>query len=305
MRACTCLHTVLQLTPLNKARLVLGCISFHSAMPSPALCDSVFREKLRGLASKGCPYCKHPCFALLAPEVSSILEYRRDFFSASTAVQNRDLLWIFGGGAAIPDDAGPPPTEMGHESTSCSSSEAIAAPASTAREAPASPAEKTSESEEDGQPGGLPQHAPTEVTSESAAEVTSHSSEAEPLVDDAFLRKRRACPKNRSYKRRRSTRNHLPSILVQGVLCSSPIKVCLKAAQHCIGVSSQRVKRQLDGMPDRRTRAYGGSITSTQRACPTDSALTAGMLPRSPSAPRTIEVALRYEIAMQATDREA
>ena len=51
---------------------------------------------------KGCKFCGHGCFNALKDDEQGIMEYRKALRMLPKDVQDRDLLWIFGGSADEP-----------------------------------------------------------------------------------------------------------------------------------------------------------------------------------------------------------
>ena len=78
-----------------------------SSAPNPAL-DHEFRNRLHLVwrlnreVQKGCRFCLHQCFESLREDEESIMDYRQAFRRLPRGSQDRDLLWMFGGGAAEP-----------------------------------------------------------------------------------------------------------------------------------------------------------------------------------------------------------
>ena len=54
---------------------------------------------------RGCRFCGHECFEALRDDEQGIMDYRRSLRMLPKAVQDRDLLRIFGGGVGADNDA--------------------------------------------------------------------------------------------------------------------------------------------------------------------------------------------------------
>ena len=90
-------------------------------MAPSAAKNSAFLHQLRLRSKAGCRHCSAGCLALLKDDTDSILRYRRSFCSLPKDAQDRDLLWVFGGG---PDEFLPAPMEHTSPSPSPSSDQA-------------------------------------------------------------------------------------------------------------------------------------------------------------------------------------
>ena len=229
-------------------------------------------------------------------------------------VQDRDLLWIFGGGvdepqASVLEES----SAIAWEQTSPTASSNEAGPMEVTSPSgsddlsrPTGPHELTSESDNEHAEQLPPNHSPTSMSSDIAAspkkvdaeareEVTSSSSEILPLVpkdeDDA---PQQPPEKRRRYRCSRRKGTHGPTVPVQGVFSSKAVLICRKSAEFLIGIGPCRVQRVLHGRADGRTkgmrlpshasgshgplhvclRFYGVSTTSMRRGCLTSSAST-------------------------------
>ena len=56
---------------------------------------------------RGCRFCGHECFEALRDDEQGIMDYRRSLRMLPKAVQDRDLLWIFGGAVDEPMASAP------------------------------------------------------------------------------------------------------------------------------------------------------------------------------------------------------
>jgi hypothetical protein len=74
-------------------------------MPRKSLSDQRFLENLRRIHGqndelrKGCRHCGFSCFHALKEDEEGIMQYRQSFSRLPEPAQDRDLLWIFAGGA--------------------------------------------------------------------------------------------------------------------------------------------------------------------------------------------------------------
>ena len=213
--------------------------------------------------SKGCSFCKAGrCIASLLGKEKTILSYRKAFQELKAPAQDRDILWIFGGGSqmATAGIAEPTATLKQEENTSDSDAQTEHFGRQPREASDMEVEENTSDSD-------APQYAPLaaseqqEATSEeSPGEVTSDSSSMGPLVDYSPDRAGGPPPakRQRRYKQRRRQlqRRRGPSLPVQGIFTDEPLRICQKACELLLGIGSKRVARVLDGRPDGRTHGH-------------------------------------------------
>ena len=240
--------------------------------------DHAFLHKLHLIQSqiqrvqKGCRYCGHGCFEALKADEQGILDYRRALRMLPKAAQDRDLLWIFGGGVDEPlasvlkESLGIAGEQAGEQtSPTASSNEAgpMEATSPSGCDSPKQTAglhEITSESDDEPAEPLDPNHSPMPGSShhepaEARAEVTSSSSEIPPLVsEDEDEVSQRPPKKRRQYRKRRRKGGHDPSVPVQGILTPKPVLICRKSAAFLIGIGSGRLSRVLCGRADGRTK---------------------------------------------------
>ena len=162
-------------------------------MPKPAP-DHEFRNKLHLVWSrnreckKGCRYCLGECFESLREDQESIMDYRQAFRMLPRGSQDRDLLWMFGGGAdepLAPNLEDLPAITMEHTSPTASSEPSPMEATSLSTIEDGNPmaerqedtsASDSAEAEGATNPGG--------TTLEAPMESTSSSSSTPPLVSD-------------------------------------------------------------------------------------------------------------------------
>ena len=88
----------------KRPRAPKAATASSSSAPNPAL-DHEFRNRLHPVWSQnrevqnGCRFCLHECVESLREDEESIMDYRQAFRRLPQGSQDRDLLWIFGGGA--------------------------------------------------------------------------------------------------------------------------------------------------------------------------------------------------------------
>ena len=91
----------------QRPRAPKAATASSSSAPNPAL-GHEFRNRLRLVWSqnrevqKGCRFCLGECFESLREDEQSIMDYRQAFRRLPRGSQDRDLLWMFGGGADEP-----------------------------------------------------------------------------------------------------------------------------------------------------------------------------------------------------------
>ena len=251
-----------------------------SSAPTSAK-DREFRNKLRLIweqnreLRKGCRFCSSGCLNALRDDEGTIMEYRSAFRRLPRDVQDRDLLWIFGGGAdksLTPNLTDPPDIACEKTSSTASSDEAGPMEAtSSSGSGDASPSadrpspnltdppdiawEKTSSTASSDEAGPMEAH-PRDVDEEAREEVTSSSSEMPPLVPDDDAAASEPLPKKRrqyTCRRRRGMVGDV-SVPVCGVLTGKSVFICRKSAEFRIGVGAPRVQRVLQGRADGRTK---------------------------------------------------
>ena len=212
--------------------------------------DHVFLEKFRLRSKTGCCHCSSGCFTALKNNTDSILRYRLACRHLPKSVQDRDLLWVFGGGADefLPAPEEPPVVieEPSVEQTSASGSEGE----HVVQPSPKSVAESCDHARE--------QHtsaATSASDAEARQEVTTSSSEMAPLVseEDEPVSQMPPKKKRRYTCRKRKGPSHV-TVSVQGIFTSEPVHICRKAAEFLLGVGPMRVQRVLYGLADGRTK---------------------------------------------------
>ena len=113
----------------KRPRVPQAATASSSSAPNPAL-GHEFRKRLRLVWSqnrevqKGCRFCLGECFESLREDEESIMDYRQAFRRLPRGSQDRDLLWIFGGGAdelLTPNLDEQPAITMEHTSPTASS----------------------------------------------------------------------------------------------------------------------------------------------------------------------------------------
>ena len=91
----------------KRPRAPQAATASSSSAPNPALVHK-FRNKLHLVWSQirevqtGCRFCLRECFESLREDAESIMDYRQAFRRLPRGSQDRDLLWMFGGGADEP-----------------------------------------------------------------------------------------------------------------------------------------------------------------------------------------------------------
>ena len=219
------------------------------------------------MSKAGCRHCSAGCLALLKDDTDSILRYRRSFCSLPKDAQDRDLLWVFGGG---PDEFLPAPMEhtspspspssdqaqpVEHTSASGSEGEHVVQPSPTSVAESCDHAREEHTSASDNEAATQQQYAISAFDAEARQEVTTSSSEMAPLVsEEDELVSQMPPKKRRSYTcRKRKGSSHVAAS-VQGIFTSEPVHICRKAAEFLIGVGPARVQRVLYGLADGRTK---------------------------------------------------
>ena len=174
--------------------------------------------------------------------------------------QDRDLLWILGGGAdepLAPNLEDLPAITMEHTSPTASSEpspmEATSLSSTDDGNPMAERQEDTSASDsvdaEQPQPNSRPSSPPAATILEAPMESTSSSSDIPFLSADDDSATAAPSPKRRhQYTRRRPRRGWAPTVTVRGVLTRKSLSICRKAAAFRIGVRRERVQRVLRGM---------------------------------------------------------
>lgn len=222
---------------------------------------SPFARRLKDykVIAKGCKFCATgACCARLADTLPAILRARKKFKEMSSLQQDRDLLWVFAE-ATCPeadghsDDARPSAVGEVEEETSQSSG-------------PKEGGEETSHSD-DARPSAMgPKHQVVEeVTSASSVgenamnpedqeEITTSSSEFVNLREQVRPRPKPKLEPRGYVKRRRVDPKKGATIPGVSLGASGNFKICRKAAEFCLGVSSRRVQRVVQGLPDGRTK---------------------------------------------------
>ena len=216
------------------------------------------------------------------------MDYRQAFRRLPRGSQDRDLLWMFGGGAdepLAPNLEDLPAITMEHTSPTASSEpspmEATSLSITDDGNPMAERQEDTSASDsadaEQPQPNSRPS-SPQGATNpggtilEAPMESTSSSSSMPPLVSDDDPATTAPAPKRRrQYTCRRRRGQHQPTVSVRGVLPRKSVCICRKAAEFLIGVGARRVQRVLSGHADGRTKGMrlpnaGVSLTSSPMA---------------------------------------
>ena len=243
-----------------------------SAMVVAPQTDREFSTKLRCLREqtrklkKGCSFCGLRCLEALRDDDDSILRFREAFRNLPKQVQDRDLLWIFGGGPAQDQSLsthleGSTATQYEQTSPTASSEPAEAAGPmeSTSSSSPGSASESPNELEVTSASGSesveQPMQAPSDPDQEAVLEVTSSSSEFAALVPDEIVPAPLTPPKKRRrYSCHKRTGSCEATVPVEGILTDKPLLICRKLAFMLMGVGPGRVQRILDGLGDGRTR---------------------------------------------------
>ena len=215
------------------------------------------------------------------------MAYRQAFRRLPQGSQDRDLLWMCGGGAdelLAPNLEDLPAFPMEHTCPTASSEpspmEATSQSSTDDGNPMAERQEDTSASDsvdaEQPQPNSRPS-SPQGATNpggtilEAPMESTSSSSSMPPLVSDDDPATTAPAPKRRhQYTCRRRRGQHQPEVPVRGVLTRKSVRICRKAAEFLIGVGSARVQRVLSGHADGRTKGMrlpnaGVSLTSSPK----------------------------------------
>ena len=205
------------------------------------------------------------------------MRYRQGFRRLPWGSQDRDLLWIFGGGAdeelLAPNLGEQPATTMELTSPTASSepSSMEATSLSTIEEGnPMAERQEDTSASDSAEAEGAAN--PRGTTLEASMESTSSSSSMPPLVSDDDPATPAPAPKRRrQYTSRRRGGWPQPTVPVQGVLTRKSLSICRKAAEFLIGVGSPRVQRVLSGRADGRLKGMrlpnsGVPCTSSPRA---------------------------------------
>ena len=192
------------------------------------------------------------------------MAYRQAFRRLPKDAQDRDLLWIFGGGAdeprapALEESSG---ITLEHTSPTASSDqagplEATSPSGSEGASLSAGRHEVTTSSDIEHAEQPLPNS--SAKTPQERDEVTSSSSELRPLVssssDDGGAASQPRPKKRHKYTCRRRKGATDVTVPVQGVVTSKNVHICRKSALFLIGVGPGRVQRVLDGRADGRTK---------------------------------------------------
>ena len=141
--------------------------------PPAMATEQAFLEKLHQRAATGC--CQHGCLAALQSSQESILRYRQVFRRLPKDVQDRDFLWVFGGGTdeSLPATHEFPKGIEEHTSPSSSSHQG-------------QPMEQTSDSGSEGEHVAQP-------SPESVAESSAHAREEHTSASDSDVAKQQQC----------------------------------------------------------------------------------------------------------------